>query len=154
MSGVDGAYGRWVRPVLFRLGHGDAEAAHHATLSALGRVSRSGPALKAMSLLLARNQVPRTVFGVDFPSPVGLAAGMDKDGVAAKAWPALGFGFVELGTVTAQPQPGNDKPRLFRLRSSEAIINRMGFNNLGASALAQTLQQAGALGIPRRHLPG
>ncbi len=93
-------------------------------------------------------QSPARVFGVDFPSAVGLAAGMDKDGVAAKAWPALGFGFVELGTVTAQPQPGNDKPRLFRLRSSEAIINRMGFNNLGASALARTLQQTGSIGIP------
>ena len=148
MSALDGAYGRLAKPVLFRLGHGDAEHAHHATLSALSAVSRVKPALRALSLLLARNQSPRKVFGVDFPSAVGLAAGMDKDGVAAKAWPALGFGFVELGTVTAHDQPGNDKPRLFRLRSSEAIINRMGFNNAGAAALAETLHETGSIGIP------
>ena len=74
------------------------------------------------------------MFGVDFPSAVGLAAGMDKDGVALKAWPALGFGFVEVGTVTAHAQPGNPRPRLFRLPESESIINRMGFNNAGAAA--------------------
>ena len=74
---------------------------------------------------------PVEVFGVRFPNPVGLAAGMDKNGVALPAWPALGFGFVEVGTVTAHAQPGNDRPRLFRLRDSTAIINRMGFNNAG-----------------------
>jgi dihydroorotate dehydrogenase len=73
---------------------------------------------------------------------------MDKDGVAAKAWPALGFGFVEFGTVTAQPQPGNDAPRLFRLRASEGIVNRMGFNNAGAAALARTLESVGKIGVP------
>lgn len=148
MSVLDGAYRRIGRPVLFRLGHGDAEAAHQATLAALSGVMRFPPAAKALSLLLARNRAPRTVFSVDFPSPIGLAAGMDKDGVAAKAWPALGFGFVEFGTVTAQPQPGNDAPRLFRLRASEGIVNRMGFNNAGAAALAQTLQAAGKIGVP------
>lgn len=148
MSVLDAAYRRIARPVLFRLGHGDAEAAHHATLAALSAVSSVPPAAKALSLLLARNRTPRTVFGVDFPSPVGLAAGMDKDGVAAKAWPALGFGFVEFGTVTAQPQPGNDAPRLFRLKASEGIVNRMGFNNAGAAALAQTLESVGKIGVP------
>ena len=74
------------------------------------------------------------MFGVDFPDPVGLAAGMDKDGVALPAWPALGFGFVEVGTVTAHAQPGNPRPRLFRLPASEAVINRMGFNNAGRRA--------------------
>ena len=83
-----------------------------------------------------------------FPNPVGLAAGMDKNGVALPAWPALGFGFVEVGTVTAQAQPGNDKPRLFRLPDSEAIINRMGFNNAGAAALAARLEALGPLGVP------
>lgn len=148
MSVLDGAYRRIARPVLFRLGHGDAEVAHHATLAALSGVTRFPPAAKALSLLLGRHQAPRTVFGVDFPSPIGLAAGMDKDGVAAKAWRAIGFGFVEFGTVTAQPQPGNEPPRLFRLRASEGIVNRMGFNNAGAVALAQTLQSVGKIGIP------
>lgn len=148
MSVLDTAYRRIARPVLFRLGHRDAEAAHHATLAALSAVGNCAPAARAMSLLLARHRSPRTVFGLDFPSPVGLAAGMDKDGVAAKAWPALGFGFVEFGTVTAQPQPGNDAPRLFRLKASEGIVNRMGFNNAGAEALAQTLQSVGKIGVP------
>ena len=148
VSVLDGAYRRVARPVLFRLGRGDAEAAHHATLAALRVVGSTPPVAKAMSLLLARNRAPRTVFGVNFPSPIGLAAGMDKDAVAAKAWPALGFGFVEFGTVTAQPQPGNDGPRLFRLRASEGIVNRMGFNNAGAEALAQTLRSVGTIGVP------
>jgi dihydroorotate dehydrogenase len=91
---------------------------------------------------------------MQFPGLVGLAAGMDKDGVGVKAWGSLGFGFVELGTVTAQPQPGNDRPRLFRLPRSGAIINRMGFNNRGAQTLADRLAAAGiargnmAVGIP------
>ncbi|SDO27538.1 dihydroorotate oxidase A [Nakamurella panacisegetis] len=148
MTVLEGPYRKLARPVLFRLGRGDAEVAHHATLRALSAIGRSPAAFKGLSLLLARNQVPRTVFGVRFPSAVGLAAGMDKDGVAVRAWPALGFGFAELGTVTAKPQPGNDKPRLFRLKASEAIINRMGFNNRGAAALAATLAAAGPVGIP------
>jgi dihydroorotate dehydrogenase len=88
------------------------------------------------------------VFGVRFPNAVGLAAGMDKNGVALPAWPALGFGFVEVGTVTAHAQPGNDRPRLFRLRDSEAVINRMGFNNAGAAALAARLRALGRLPVP------
>jgi dihydroorotate dehydrogenase len=88
------------------------------------------------------------VFGVRFPNPVGLAAGMDKDGRALTAWPALGFGFVEVGTVTCHPQPGNDRPRLFRLRDSRAIVNRMGFNNAGAQALAARLAALGPIGVP------
>jgi len=127
---------RTVRPFLFRLGGGDAEAAHEWTLA---RLAGLPPA--ARRLLAARYAVhrPRTVFGVTFPNPVGLAAGVDKNGVALAAWPALGFGFVEVGTVTAHAQPGNPRPRLFRLRSSEAIVNRMGFNNAGAAALAARL---------------
>ena len=148
MSVLETAYRRIARPALFRVGRGDAEAAHHVALTALGAVTRFPPAAKVLGLLLAQNQSSRTVFGVQFPSPVGLAAGMDKDGTAAKAWPALGFGFIELGTVTAQAQPGNDAPRLFRLRASEAIVNRMGFNNAGAAALAETLRSAGKVGVP------
>jgi len=148
VSALDLAYQRVARPVLFRLGGGDAETAHHRTLSTLAVIARLRPAVQGLSMLLSRNSAPRTVFGIDFPSPVGLAAGMDKDGIAARAWPALGFGFAELGTVTALPQPGNDKPRVFRLRSSEAIVNRMGFNNAGAAALAGTLARTGRIEIP------
>jgi dihydroorotate dehydrogenase len=85
---------------------------------------------------------------VRFPNPVGLAAGMDKDGRALPAWPALGFGFIEVGTVTRHPQPGNSTPRLFRLPASQALINRMGFNNAGADALARRLDALGRLPVP------
>ncbi|WP_433365588.1 quinone-dependent dihydroorotate dehydrogenase [Actinoplanes sp. CA-142083] len=139
------AFERAVRPVLFRLGGGDAEKAHEFTL---GRLARLGE--RTRSVLRARYATadPVEVFGVRFPNAVGLAAGMDKNGVALPAWPALGFGFVEVGTVTAKAQPGNDKPRLFRLRDSEAIINRMGFNNAGAAALAARLAALGPIGVP------
>ncbi|GAA1891190.1 quinone-dependent dihydroorotate dehydrogenase [Asanoa iriomotensis] len=130
---------RVVRPALFRIGSGDAETAHEWTLT---RLAGLPPA--AWRLLASRYTVrnPRTVFGLEFPNPVGLAAGVDKNGVALAAWPALGFGFVEVGTVTAHAQPGNPKPRLFRLRDSEAIVNRMGFNNEGAAALARRLERS------------
>src|SRR5690606_16135103 len=91
---------------------------------------------------------PRTVFGIRFPNPVGLAAGLDKDAAALPAWPALGFGFVEVGTVTRYAQPGNPRPRLFRLPADEAVINRMGFNNAGAAALADRLRALPPLGVP------
>jgi dihydroorotate dehydrogenase len=134
-----------VRPVLFRVGGGDAEKAHEFTLRRL-----AGLGERTLAVLRRRYAVaaPVEVFGVRFPNPVGLAAGMDKNGVALPAWPALGFGFVEAGTVTAHAQPGNDRPRLFRLRDSEAIINRMGFNNAGAAALAARLAGSGPLGVP------
>jgi dihydroorotate dehydrogenase len=134
-----------VRPVLFRLGGGDAEAAHEFTLKRLA--SLPGPARAALRGRYATD-APVDVFGVRFPNPIGLAAGMDKNGLALPAWPALGFGFVEVGTVTAHAQPGNDRPRLFRLRASEAIINRMGFNNAGAAALAARLAALGPIGVP------
>jgi dihydroorotate dehydrogenase len=140
-------YGRFVRPGLFRVGRGDPEAAHEAALrwlarggAALGRVRPYSPPGAA-----------RTVFGVRFPNPVGLAAGMDKDGRALRSWPALGFGFVEVGTVTRYAQPGNDRPRLFRLPASGAVVNRMGFNNAGAEALAArlaALAEGGPLPVP------
>ena len=134
-----------VRPVLFRLGGGDAETAHEFTLE---RLSRLGARTRAVLRSRYATDAPVDVFGVRFPNPVGLAAGMDKNGVALPAWPALGFGFVEVGTVTAHAQPGNDRPRLFRLRDSEAIINRMGFNNAGAAALAARLEALGPIGTP------
>ncbi|MFF5203554.1 quinone-dependent dihydroorotate dehydrogenase [Micromonospora parva] len=139
---------RAVRPWLFRLGGGDAETAHEWTLRRLAAVSRRPAALAALRSRYAV-AAPRTVFGVRFPNPVGLAAGMDKDGAALPAWPALGFGFVEVGTVTAHAQPGNPRPRLFRLPASEAVVNRMGFNNAGAAALAARLAALPRpLGVP------
>ncbi|MDR7274169.1 quinone-dependent dihydroorotate dehydrogenase [Catenuloplanes atrovinosus] len=129
---------QFARPALFRIGGGDAETAHEWTLHRLARLSAVPPALLALSRRYGTDN-PVEVFGVRFPNPVGLAAGMDKNGIALPAWPALGFGFVEAGTVTALAQPGNDRPRVFRLRESAAIINRMGFNNEGAAALAERL---------------
>ncbi|MFI7599738.1 quinone-dependent dihydroorotate dehydrogenase [Actinoplanes sp. NPDC049681] len=134
-----------VRPVLFRVGGGDAETAHEFTLR---RLAGLGAGTRALLRRRYAVSAPVELFGVRFPNPIGLAAGMDKNGVALPAWPALGFGFVEVGTVTAKAQPGNDKPRLFRLRDSEAVINRMGFNNAGAAALADRLKALGPLGIP------
>ena len=151
---IDLGYRRVLRPLLFRAYGGDAERVHEQTLAAVARIGRSRPALAALAALCARHRAPATVAGIQFPGIVGLAAGMDKDGVGIKTWASLGFGYIELGTVTAQTQPGNDRPRLFRLPESRAIINRMGFNNLGASALADRLAAAGvsrgnlAVGIP------
>lgn len=115
----------------------DAEQVHHLGLRAI-----SSGFVRA-----AQISVPRTVFGVNFPNPVGLAAGFDKDGICINRWKGLGFGFAEIGTVTKHAQPGNPKPRLFRLVEQKAVINRFGFNNLGADSLAQRLETANP-GIP------
>ena len=123
---------------------------HEQTLTMINRLGRNRPALAAVAALCARHRTPVTVAGIEFPGLVGLAAGMDKNGVGVAAWGALGFGHAELGTVTAQAQPGNDRPRLFRLRDSGAIINRMGFNNHGAQALADRLAAAGVARGNRR----
>lgn len=140
-------YDRLVRPVLFRVGAGDAEAAHEFTLRALATAS-AVPSLLAPLRRYFSVDAPRTVFGLTFPNPVGLAAGMDKNGIAVPGWAALGFGHVEVGTVTWHPQPGNPRPRLYRLPASGALINRMGFNNEGATALADRLRSAPASRIP------
>jgi dihydroorotate dehydrogenase len=142
---TDLGYRGMLRPLLFRAYGGDAERVHDRTLAAIARVGKSRAALVPLAALCARHRNPVTVAGIEFPGLVGLAAGLDKDGVGIKAWAALGFGFAELGTVTAQSQPGNDKPRLFRLPESGAIINRMGFNNHGATALADRLAAAGVV---------
>jgi dihydroorotate dehydrogenase len=144
---VSAVYTGLARRALFRIGGGDAERAHVWTLHRLAALSRR-PALLAALRRRYAVEAPRTVFGIRFPNPVGLAAGLDKDGVALPAWPALGFGFVEVGTVTRYGQPGNPRPRLFRLPASEAVINRMGFNNAGASALADRLRALPPLGVP------
>ncbi len=136
-------YERLVRPLLFRAYGGDAERVHEQTLRGLALLGRTGPGRGLTGALLARGRSPVSVAGIDFPGTVGVAAGLDKNGVAVRSWAALGFGFAELGTVTALAQPGNDRPRLFRLPQSRAIVNRMGFNNAGADALAQRLSAAG-----------
>lgn len=142
-------YEKAMRPALFRIGGGDAEAAHHATVKAmaqLGALPASGLVVDALGAALGAPNDPVTVAGIRFPGRVGLAAGVDKDGVAVTAWQGLGFGHVEVGTVTAHAQPGNPQPRLFRLKASEGVINRMGFNNAGSEALATTLRDARAGG--------
>jgi dihydroorotate dehydrogenase len=144
---MSAVYTEVTRRALFRIGGGDAERAHEWTLRRLAALSRRPAVLTALRRRYAV-EAPRTVFGIRFPNPVGLAAGLDKDGVALPAWPALGFGFVEVGTVTSRAQPGNPRPRLFRLPASEAVINRMGFNNAGALALAGRLRALPPLGVP------
>ena len=142
-----GMYRQLTRRALFASGGGDPEAAHHRTIRILEQAGDT-PRRRAALAKLPRPSAPTTVFGVPFPNPVGLAAGLDKDGVAIPAWGALGFGFVEIGTVTWHPQPGNPQPRLFRLVESEAILNRMGFNNRGAEAMAAGLATLGPAPIP------
>jgi len=124
------------RPLLFSL---DAETAHHLTLSSLNRAA----ALGFIKFITARPAPDsRSVMGLTFPNPVGLAAGLDKDGSCIDALAALGFGFIEIGTVTPRPQPGNPKPRMFRLPQAHAIINRMGFNNEGVDAFVKNVQSS------------
>jgi dihydroorotate dehydrogenase len=129
-------YERLVRPLLFSV---EAEAAHHFTIKSLRRASRLDPALRALKWFAPPSK-PKALFGLTFPNPIGLAAGLDKNGVALPAWAALGFGFIEIGTVTAMAQPGNPKPRIFRLPAQQALINRLGFNNDGADVIAKRLR--------------
>src|SRR6184192_99357 len=129
-------YERLVRPLLFSL---EAETAHHFTIASLRRASHFDLALRALRRFTPPSN-PKTLFGLTFPNPIGLAAGLDKNGVALPAWAALGFGFVEIGTVTAMAQPGNPKPRMFRLPAQQAVINRLGFNNDGADVIAKRLR--------------
>ena len=121
------------RPLLFSL---DPETAHNLTLPALKNAAACG--LTALAGKPASD--PRTVMGITFPNPVGLAAGLDKDGAYIDGLAALGFGSIEIGTVTPRPQPGNPKPRIFRLPQANAVINRMGFNNGGVDAFVANVQ--------------
>ncbi len=136
MSALDRLY-PVARAALFRL---DAEAAHELTLGTLGRAPRLwGRLLGALADPPTAEQAC-DVGGVRWAGPVGLAAGLDKNGVAIPVWAALGFGGVEVGTVTMHPQPGNPRPRMFRLPDERALINRMGFNNEGSAVLAERLR--------------
>jgi dihydroorotate dehydrogenase len=136
-------YEHLLRPLLFRSHGGDPEAIHETMIALLARLGRT-PAPGLIRLITGAPRSAVTVAGIRFPGRIGLAAGLDKDGLAAPLWGALGFGFAELGTVTPRPQPGNPAPRLFRLRRSRAILNRMGFNNDGAACLAERLNGFGA----------
>ena len=129
-------YERLVRPLLFQM---EPETAHHFALRLLSAAPRVPGALAFLRSFAPPPQ-PRTLFGLPFRNSIGLAAGFDKNGVAIPAWEALGFGFVEIGTVTAKPQPGNPRPRIFRYPEQEALINRLGFNNDGADVIAERLQ--------------
>ena len=130
-------YERFIRPLLFSL---DAETAHHFTIALLRQASQFDLALRTLRAFQPPPK-PKVLFGLNFPNPIGLAAGLDKNGVAIPAWAALGFGFIEIGTVTAKAQPGNPKPRIFRLPEQQALINRLGFNNDGADAIAERLRK-------------
>jgi dihydroorotate dehydrogenase len=130
------AYERFVRPLLFSL---DAETAHRVTIELLRGASHFDLPLRVVRSFQPLSK-PKTLFGLTFPNPIGLAAGLDKNGVALPAWAALGFGFVEIGTVTAKAQLGNPEPRIFRLPQQQALINRLGFNNDGADAIAERLR--------------
>lgn len=130
-------YKNFIRPILFRF---DAEKAHHFVFKTLPTIHR----LKLDKLLgktYKNENLKRNLFGIDFPNPVGLAAGFDKDAKLFKELSSLGFGFIEIGTVTPKPQEGNEKPRLFRLKEDAALINRMGFNNGGVEEAVLRLKE-------------
>jgi len=133
-----------IRKVLFQF---DAETIHELTIKSLKSTGKS-----PLNIFYKQHvqDKPLTVMGIEFPNPVGLAAGLDKNGECINAFDAMGFGFVEVGTVTPRPQPGNEKPRIFRLPEANAVINRMGFNNKGVDYLVSQVQAAnykGVLGI-------
>jgi dihydroorotate dehydrogenase len=140
-------YRALIRPLLYLL---PAETAHHLAFGCL-RIVAAIPGVCALMRRMfhrASRSVPVRALGLDFPNPIGLAAGFDKDAVGHEALGALGFGFIEVGTLTGQPQPGNPKPRLCRLPADRALINRMGFNNNGSADAVRRLQR------PRRTIVG
>jgi len=152
-------YRRIIRPIIFSGLKLDPEWAHLQALKLLEQIGSSShasihPLVKTVmdtTCTCEDERLTQSLWGLSFTNPVGLAAGFDKDGVAASVWSSLGFGFAELGTVTQHPQPGNPKPRLFRLTADQAVLNRMGFNNQGAETLAMRLTDLyaqKAIGIP------
>jgi dihydroorotate dehydrogenase len=148
-------YRRAIRPALFAAARGDPEAIHERVLGMLAYISRHPALTRALAMAMtaggergAMQAGGRAVFGLRFPNPIGLAAGFDKNAVAVPALAALGFGFIEVGTITRYAQPGNPRPRLFRLPADGALINRMGFNNAGAEAVARHLAALPAVRVP------
>ena len=140
-----------LRPLLFSV---DSEIIHDRTIRVLSGASRQTLLREAAASFLGSPSMPTRLFGTTFPNPVGLAAGMDKSAVAVPIWESFGFGFCELGGVTRDAQPGNDRPRMFRIESDEALINRMGFNNPGAKTVAENLKQWRSTGLWPRHPVG
>lgn len=139
---------RLARKLLFAI---DAEAVHHLAMASLSAWSRVCSVDRPTSDVARAPALRVEALGLVFPNPLGLAAGFDKDAVAVPAWQALGFGFIEVGTVTARAQPGNERPRLFRIPADRALKNRMGFNNQGATACALRLERfrsAGRVKVP------
>ncbi|MEM6967084.1 MAG: quinone-dependent dihydroorotate dehydrogenase, partial [Bacteroidota bacterium] len=135
-------YKSFIKPFLFLF---SPEKAHHLTIRLL-KITLAIPIVNFLfkkSMSYSNSHLKKEVFGLTFKNPVGLAAGFDKDGKYYQAMSSMGFGFLELGTVTPQPQAGNPKPRLFRLPEDEAVINRMGFNNEGVHALVDRLKKGG-----------
>ncbi len=144
-------YRTLLRPALFAQ---DSEKIHDRTLRALSCAARQRLLTGLTAALYAAPELPVDLFGLRFPNPVGLAAGLDKLAQAVPVWPALGFGFSELGAVTWHPQPGNPPPRLFRAIKDQALVNSMGFNNPGAPALAATLARWRQSGLWPSHPVG
>jgi dihydroorotate dehydrogenase len=140
-----------IRPALFAQ---EAEKIHDRTLRALAHLSRAPSLCRVAGAFWGAPELPVELFGLRFPNPVGLAAGMDKGACALPAWFALGFGFTELGAVTWRAQPGNPEPRVFRAIADEAIVNRMGFNNPGAPVFAQALARWKQQALWPRHPVG
>jgi dihydroorotate dehydrogenase len=148
-SGTGALYRRFIRPLLDQDEGTDAEQLTQVSLAALGQAAlrRRWPLLDSVlqglgaELRLRDPRLEQSLFGCRFANPLGLAAGFDKNGVAAALWHLFGFGFAEMGTVTWHAQPGNPRPRLFRLAAERAALNRMGFNNAGASALRRSLER-------------
>ena len=137
---MNNSWQKWVRPLLFRT---DPERIHHVAMTSLHQSFRL-PLVRNKAkkhLFLTDPRLKTTCFGLSFPAPVGLAAGFDKEGVWINTLSALGFGSIEIGTITGQAQPGNPKPRLFRLPKDQAVLNRMGFNNRGSLWAAQALEK-------------
>jgi dihydroorotate dehydrogenase len=144
-------YRNFIRPILFGF---ESEQVHNFTIKTLGRISRSALCCDLLLDVFGAPRLPIRLWGLDFPNPIGLAAGMDKHAAAVPAWEALGFGFVELGGVTWHAQSGNPPPRMFRAVKDGALINRMGFNNPGAEAMAETLAAWKARGDWPKHPVG
>jgi len=140
-----------IRPLLFSGLKSDPESLHQLTMSTLAWIeeARWVQAQLQKSFCVQDERLEQKLWGISFPNPLGLAAGFDKDGVAAGVWSSLGFGFAELGTVTFHAQPGNPRPRLFRLPQDKAALNRMGFNNCGAAVMATRLAATLGAGASR-----
>jgi dihydroorotate dehydrogenase len=144
-------YRHCIRPALF---WNDSEAIHNFTIKVLARIGRQEVLCEAVESFCGAPELPVEVFGLRFPNPIGLAAGMDKHAAAVPVWESLGFGFSELGGVTWHAQPGNPPPRMFRVVPDSALINRMGFNNVGAESLAARLRSWRESGRWPRHPVG